>query len=267
MMSNTSPELSPELSSVVSPATSAAKPIIAFRSVRKSFGHAVVLDGLSLSIPAGSIFALVGINGAGKTTTIKSLLDFSSIDAGEIEIAGRPHRESAARAPLYFLPERFVPPAFLSGEGFLAHSAQLHGASRKPGDWLAVVNSLELDPQALARPVREYSKGMVQKLGLAAAFASGKPLLVLDEPMSGLDPKARILVKRRLGAEKAAGRTLFLTTHMLADVTALCDEMAILHAGRVAYSGTPRGCLERFGCDDLEAAFLACIESAPIPDA
>ena len=107
--------------------------------------------------------------------------------------------------------------------------------------------------------MREYSKGMAQKLGLAACFLSGKDLFVLDEPMSGLDPKARLLVKRHLESCHAGGRTIFISTHMLSDVDELCDRMGILHDGRLRFVGTPGECREAFASDTLEEAYLSCI--------
>ncbi len=122
-----------------------------------------------------------------------------------------------------------------------------------------MLEALDLDPAALGRPVRAYSKGMAQKLGLAACFLSGKRLLILDEPVSGLDPKARALVKRHLLRLKAAGHTLFFSTHALPDVEELCDRMAILHGGEIRFVGSPAECRERFEAETLEQAFLNCI--------
>ncbi|MBT6276113.1 MAG: ABC transporter ATP-binding protein [Chromatiales bacterium] len=208
------------------------------------------------------MFALAGINGAGKTTTVKSLLDFNAVDAGSIKIHGISHHTPSARRHLAFLPERFVPPYYLTGRDFLKYSASLHGNTYDEASAAVVLDQLELEAEALRRSVRHYSKGMAQKLGLAATFLTGKPLLVLDEPMSGLDPKARILVKRMLGVLRDEGHTVFLTTHLLADVHALCDRMAVLHGGQVVFLGSPAQCMREHGTDSLEDAFLACIGSS-----
>jgi ABC-2 type transport system ATP-binding protein len=119
--------------------------------------------------------------------------------------------------------------------------------------------ALDLDRSALDRPARVYSKGMTQKLGLAACLLSGKDLYVLDEPTSGLDPKARALLKAELKAMRGAGRTVFFTSHALADITEMCDHMAVLHAGRLRFAGAPQELLSRYRTPDLEQAFLACI--------
>ena len=120
--------------------------------------------------------------------------------------------------------------------------------------------ALDLDLSALAKPVRAFSKGMTQKLGLAACLLSSKALYVLDEPTSGLDPKARALLKRQLRAVRDDGRTIFLTSHALADVDELCDRMAVIHRGALRFSGTPAELRARHSADNLEQAFLACIE-------
>ena len=114
-------------------------------------------------------------------------------------------------------------------------------------------------PAALTRPARTYSKGMTQKLGIAACLLSGKELYVLDEPAGGLDPKARALFKQELRALRRSGSTVFFTSHALADVAELCDRMAVLHGGRLLYWGTPREFVQGCGAADLEQAFLECI--------
>ena len=229
------------------------------QGVVKRYQSRTVLDALDLDVRDGEFYALVGVNGAGKTTCIKSLLDFCAVDDGAIRIFGGSHREARARARLAYLPERFLPPYYLSGRDFLDYMARLYGRRPQPAERDAALAALDLDPEALPRPVRQYSKGMAQKLGLAACLMSGRDLFVLDEPMSGLDPKARLLVKRRLTELRAEGRTVFFSTHMLADVDDLCDRMGVLHEGRLRFSGTPGQCRERYGEQSLEAAYLRCI--------
>jgi ABC-2 type transport system ATP-binding protein len=104
---------------------------------------------------------------------------------------------------------------------------------------------------------------MTQKLGLAACFLSGKDLYVFDEPTSGLDPKARALLKSKLRELKQQACTVFLTSHALADVAEVCDRMAVMHAGRLRFAGTPAQLCRQFASDDLEQAFLRCIEAEP----
>lgn len=232
---------------------------ISFDAVSKRYADAVVLDGLRFSVDDGALFALIGVNGAGKTTSIKALLDFVGIDAGRIELFGTPHRKASARRRVAFLPERFAPPYFLTGEQYLRASARLLEHACDAREYVRLCDALELPAAALRRAVRTYSKGMSQKLGLMAILASDKDLLLLDEPLSGLDPKARILVKRELERTHAAGRTVFYSSHQLADVQALGGDMVILHQGHARYAGSVAGCCANYGVTELESAFLAAI--------
>ncbi|MET0320639.1 MAG: ABC transporter ATP-binding protein [Duganella sp.] len=230
-----------------------------FQQVVKRYGSASVLQGVNLALQPGECFGLVGVNGAGKTSLIKCLLDFCALDGGAITIFGQPHDRPASRAPLGFLPERFTPPYYLTGADFLKYLLTLQGLAYDRAAVDAMLAALDLDPAALTKTVRSYSKGMTQKLGLAACLLAKKRLYVLDEPMSGLDPKARALLKERLRALHRAGSTLFLTSHALADIDELCDRMAILHDGAIRFAGTPADCRALYGADTLEQAFLACI--------
>jgi len=232
-----------------------------FEQVSKRFGEVAALTDFTLEVRRGEFFGLVGVNGAGKTTLIKCLLDFCNADGGAIEIFGVEHRVTAARSRLAFLPERFSPPHFLTGRDFLQYMLKLYGEPYEDRQIEQMFAGLDLDPAALDKAARTYSKGMTQKLGLAACLLSGKDLYVLDEPTGGLDPKARALFKRALRALKQANRTVFFTSHALADVAEMCDRMAVLHGGRLCFSGSPAELAQRFGASDLEQAFLACIAS------
>ncbi len=234
-----------------------------FRGVSKSFGGVPALADLTLDIGAGEFFGLVGENGAGKTTLLKCMLDFCDADGGAIELFGVPHRETRARARLAFLPERFNPPFYLTGRDFLRYMASLHGTAYDASAVSRLLSGMDLAVAALDKPVRAYSKGMTQKLGLAACLLSQKDLYVLDEPTSGLDPKARALLKRELRGLRDRGRTVFFTSHALADVDEMCDRMAILHQGRLQFSGAPAELKSRFGTDSIEQAFLDCIAGTP----
>jgi len=235
---------------------------IEFSDVRKQFGRHPVLADLSLDVRAGEIFALVGTNGAGKTTCIKCLLDLCHVDAGRIEIFGRSATAPESRRPLVYLPERFLPPHHLRGHEFLEFMTTMHRAEPGPGRVREVLAALDLAPSSLGRPVRECSKGMAQKLGLAGCFLTGKPLLVFDEPMSGLDPRARVLFKRHLAGLRAGGATVFFSTHLLADAGDLCDRMGVLHDGAMRFAGSPAQLRQRFPSATLEESWLACISRA-----
>jgi ABC-2 type transport system ATP-binding protein len=232
---------------------------IRFHAVHKHYARLNVLQGIDLEIPAGEFCGLVGVNGAGKTTLIKGLLDLCAIDGGRIEIFGTTHRQTAARAQLAYLPERFLPPHYTTGRDFLEFMRTLHAATYDTVLQETVLAALDFDAGALAKPVRALSKGMAQKLGLAATLLSGKPLFVLDEPMSGLDPKARALLKQYLLGLRGRQQTLFFSTHLLSDVEVLCDRIAILHGGRLRFVGSPSECCAQFAVPDLEQAYLYCV--------
>jgi len=237
------------------------EPLVRFRGVSKSFGRAEVLRGIDLDVHPGECVGLAGLNGAGKTTLIKCLLDFCDIDSGAIEIHGVAHRRPQARARVAFLPERFTAPYFFTGREFIAMMLQLFGSRYEEERVCAMFAALDLDVAALDKPVRAYSKGMTQKLGLAACFLSQRDLYVLDEPMSGLDPKARACARDLLLKLKIEGRTLLFTSHSLTDVEEVCDRVTVLHGGTMAYVGAPRGLCERHGESSLERAFLKCIDT------
>lgn len=236
-------------------------PKIRFRDVRKRFGDSIVLDGVDFEVESGQFLGLAGVNGAGKTTLIKCLLDFIEPDSGSIELNGTSFRQSASRQMLAYLPERFIPPYFLSGAEFITSMLDLYGQSHDIARVGAVCEELDLSTEALKKPVRSLSKGMTQKLGLAVCFLSGRDVYVLDEPMSGLDPIARVRVKRLLARLRGEGRTVLLTSHSLPDIEEICDHMLVLHRGRIAWTGAPSELRERSGGQPLEAAFLECIES------
>ena len=237
-----------------------AAPALSVTGLCQSYGGRPLLRDISFAIGAGEYAGLIGANGAGKTTLIKSILDFISITAGRIELSGRPHAEAGARAGLAFLPEKFLPPAYLKGGEFLRYMAALSGLETGPGAVRPVCKLLDLDYAALARPVREYSKGMAQKLGLLACFLSRPSLLLLDEPLDGLDPKARAGLRRYLSDLGPEAPALLFSTHLPADAERVCQRILILHQGRLRFDGSPAQCREQYQAGDLEQAYLTCIE-------
>ena len=240
------------------PATAAA-----FRAqgLVKRFGARRALEGVDMEVAPGAAMGLAGANGAGKTTFIKCALDLCAADAGRVEIFGLDSRNAAARARLAYVPERFVPPYYLLGREFLTMTLELAGATFDRARAEALAAELELDPQALERPVRQLSKGMTQKLGLAACFLLQRDLYVLDEPMSGLDPAGRVAVKSVLARLNRGGSALLFTSHVLADVEELCSTITVLERGAVRFRGAPAELCRRYGEDSLERAFLRCIRT------
>ena len=236
-----------------------ADAVVVFSEVKKSYGEQKILTGIDLKLGLGEFQGLVGVNGAGKTTLIKCMLDFTSIDSGSISIFGQTHILTAARENLAYLPERFTPPYYLSGQDFLEYSSKLYQQEYDPNRVKQILSTLDLELSALSKPVRQFSKGMSQKLGLAACLLSNRDLMIMDEPMSGLDPKARAYLKSYLLVLKQENRTLFFSTHMLFDVEAVCDKVAILHSSNIQFVGSPAECCDKFNTHDFEQAYLRCV--------
>jgi ABC-2 type transport system ATP-binding protein len=251
-------------------------PAVEFVDVTRRFGAQIAADGVSFTVEAGESFALIGVNGAGKTTLLRCLLDYCRPDSGSIRIAGVPATEAQARRALAWLPERFAPPYYLTGRDYLRMHHALRASRYDEAAACAQLEALDFDPGALDRAARNYSKGMNQKLGLAACLLAARPVTVLDEPMSGLDPRARAAVRAALQALRDAGRTLLFSSHALEDVAVLADRLAVIDRGRVAFIGTAADLVARAaggpagadhggsgpGAFALEAAFLHCITGA-----
>ena len=232
---------------------------ITFEQVSKSYGNRRVLDNISFKVKQGESYGLVGMNGAGKSTMIKGLLDLVAINAGSIDIFGKSHRSVNARDKLAYLPDRFYPPAHLKSKDFIQYMLELHDCKHTEEEVHAMLDALELDRDTMASSVGRLSKGMTQKLGIASCLLSGKSMLVLDEPMSGLDPKARVLFKKQLSILKQQGVTLFFSSHVLADVEEIADTMAVLHQGRIEFEGTPESFKQAYAGDTLENAYIKCV--------
>lgn len=219
-----------------------------------------VIADISIQTMPGEFFGLIGLNGAGKTTLIKSILGLRTQRAGEIAIFGKACTDAQSKQNLAYLPERFDPPWFLTGIEFLRFSLKLYNQKVDDAVFYDYAERLALDKNALKRRVQTYSKGMRQKLGLLATILTNCKLLILDEPMSGLDPRARTLVKDMLMDIKKDGRTVFLSSHILADMDEICDNVAVLHDGHIQFTGKPAALKKQTGCENLERAFLHFIE-------
>jgi len=233
---------------------------IAIAGLRTGYGGADVLEDITLNVRQGEILGLIGLDGAGKSTLLKAILMLVVPRAGSVHLFGQAHDQPSSRAELAYLPEKFQPPSHLCGHDFVRLSLAFHGRRVRRAVACGLAEKLDLDPAALRRPIRSYSKGMSQKLGVLATLLTDRPLLILDEPMSGLEPKARALLKRHLTAARARGHTIFMSSPVLADHEGLCDRVAVLHQGRLGYVGSPAQLQERQGAATLETAFLAAIE-------
>jgi ABC-2 type transport system ATP-binding protein len=196
----------------------------------------------------------LGANGAGKTTTLKILVGLLEADEGAAEVLGRPVGDTAARRGVGFLPENPYFYEHLSAREALRFYGGLSGMDRDAADARAGPLLEKVGLAAAAdRRLSEYSKGMRQRLGVAQALLHDPALLILDEPMSGLDPFGRILVKDLILEERARGKTIFFSSHILGDVEEICDFAVILADGRVTASGTVQDLLGR-GVAEYEIA-------------
>lgn len=196
------------------------------------------LDDVSLQIPRGVIFGLLGPNGAGKTTFVKLLLSAVQPTHGGALIFGRDAREPEARRPVGYLPENHRFPTYFTGSAMLDFYASLSGLDRRARNQ-RMPELLELVGLADWGRVRlnKYSKGMLQRLGLAQALMHSPSLLILDEPTDGVDPVGRRQIREILLDCEQRGVTIFINSHLLAEVETFCSQVAILHAGRVALTG------------------------------
>lgn len=232
------------------------------QQVNKRFADKRVLDSVDLEIKSGEFFGLVGMNGCGKSTLIKSILDLVGIDSGKIFIHDVPHKKVSARNNVAYLPDRFSPPVHLRGQDFIQYMLRLHGRDCSQQEIDEVLDGLELDTAVMRESVNKLSKGMTQKLGLASCLLSGKSLLILDEPMSGLDPRARVLFKKQLKKLKQQGTTVFFSSHVLADVEEMADTMAVLHKSHIRFTGSPEEFKQQFSGINVELAYMNCIENS-----
>jgi ABC-2 type transport system ATP-binding protein len=197
------------------------------------------LDSLSLTVERGEIFGFLGGNGAGKTTTIKILMRLMMPTAGAVRILGRDGNDQWVRARIGYLPEQPYFYDYLTARELLEFCAELFGYSRADRRARAVelLRRVHLDEAAWNRQLRKFSKGMLQRVGLAQALVNDPELVVLDEPMSGLDPIGRRQVRDLIAGLRRTGVTVFFSSHIIADIEVLCDRVAILQKGRLAHLG------------------------------
>ncbi len=233
------------------------------KSFRPSaFGPAVhALRGVSFAVERGECFGYLGPNGAGKTTTMKVLTGLMTPSSGRVELLGGRPSEAAARRGLGYLPENPYFYEHLTPREALEFYGVLSGLdARTVRERSAALLERVRLTDAADRRIRSFSKGMRQRFGLAAALVHEPELLMLDEPLSGLDPAGRHLVKEIILEERARGRTVFLCSHVLADVQELCDRVVVLHKGQIARAGRIDELL-----DSSPRSFELC--AAHVPDA
>jgi ABC-2 type transport system ATP-binding protein len=218
----------------MSPASDLA---IRTRGLRKVFGGKVAVRRLTLEVARGEVFGFLGPNGAGKSTSVKMLLGLVSPTSGEAEILGQPVGDVKTRSRVGFLPEHFRFYDWLTGEELLKLHGRLYGMShsalreRVP----VLLDLVGLTPHRNKR-LRDFSKGMLQRIGLAQALINDPDLIFLDEPTSGLDPIGRRLVRDIIKAQRDRGATVLLNSHLLGEVEITCDRVAFIKDGEVVES-------------------------------
>jgi ABC-2 type transport system ATP-binding protein len=240
---------------------------VEYRSRELGQGTKVALQGLNLSVGQGEVFGFLGPNGAGKTTTMTVLLGFVQPTGGAAYLFGTNVREPVARQRIGYLPEMTYYYKFLTAEELLRFYARIFRLPRAERERRidAVLKLVELE-QARKRPIKTYSKGMQQRVGLAQALINNPDLLILDEPTSGLDPIGRMKVREIIQRLKNEGKTVFFSSHELGEVETVCDRVAILAQGELKAEGRVRDIVREHE-GDLEQAFLRIIGYLPLPAA
>jgi ABC-2 type transport system ATP-binding protein len=217
-----------------------------FEGVEKTYktglfgrGGVPAVRGVSFEVPAGSVFGLLGPNRAGKTTLIKMLLSLAGPTAGRVTRLGEPVNRRGTLARVGYMHENHAFPRYLSAREVLYFCGGLSGvpSADLPGRAAKLLDRVGLSDRD-REPIQRFSKGMVQRLGLAQALMNDPDLLVLDEPTEGLDLTGRQLLRDVVAESRAAEKTVVLVSHVLAEVEELCDELAVVVAGKVAYRGT-----------------------------
>lgn len=237
------------------------KAIIDIESLTWAYPKQPVFNDFSFQLRAGEFCALAGANGAGKSTLIQLILGLLVPANTPIHLFGEAAGQARSRQQLCYLPERFQLRRAITGWAYLQFIAGIYSVP----DWRAKAETLAqrlLLPVAdLKRSVTSYSKGMMQKLGLVGIFLPERPLLILDEPLSGLDPVARFHFKTLLQEKKAEGLSLFYATHLLADADEICDRLLILDQGRLRFDGSPAECRKTFAAKTLEQAYIQAVQA------
>jgi len=219
-----------------------------------------ILNRLSVDVEAGQYYAIAGVNGAGKSTLIKLILDLIRPRAGgSIRIFGLETSDPKCREKIAYLPEKFDVKRNISGWQYLDFVAAVYHQKPELRKIAELAERLDFPLDRLGSRVGGYSKGMVQKLGLLSCLMLERRLLILDEPLSGLDPRARYHFKELMLSLRSSDHTVLYSTHLLADAEDLCDRLGILHDGEMKYQGTPQECMQNYHADSLEKAYMNCI--------
>lgn len=198
------------------------------------------LEGLDLEIQQGEVFGFLGPNGAGKTTTLKILMGLIYPTSGQAWILGGEIGDVGVKREVGFLPEAPYFYDYLTAQEFLNYCAELFGCDRRTRDRRTrdLLTRVGLEEKSWGRQLRKFSKGMLQRVGLAQALINDPEIVFLDEPMSGLDPVGRREVRDLIASLRTQGKTVFMCSHILSDIEVLCDGVAIMKQGRLAHVGS-----------------------------
>ena len=215
------------------------QPVIKTHNLRKEFGRKVAVADLTIEVQAGEIFGFLGPNGAGKTTSVKMMLSLTAPTAGTAALLGRPLGDRLARVRVGYLPEHFRFHEWLTAAEFLELHGRLYGMSKAQRDQ-AVPRLLDLVGLAARADTKlgAFSKGMLQRIGLAQALLNEPELVFLDEPTSGLDPLGRRLVRDIIKELRGQGTAVFLNSHLLSEVEQTCDRVAFIRDGAILRTST-----------------------------
>lgn len=251
------------------------EPVLSVRHLKKSFrkswpGKSVqALKGVSFDVEKGSITGFLGANGAGKTTTIKCLLGLALADEGEVRFFGSPELTNDIKRRIGFLPERPYFYEYLTGREFLRFYGELSSDVSKAElrDRIdKLLNRVGLQ-HAGDRPLRGYSKGMLQRVGIAQTLVHRPDFIILDEPMTGLDPDGRFEVREIIRETAGEGTAVFFSSHLLPDAEQLCQNLVILKLGELVYQGSTRNLLGQVESGfQITSASEGRIQTSQIPD-
>ncbi len=214
-----------------------------------------IIKDIDLEVTKGEVFGFIGPNGAGKTTTIKLIMGFLKSSGGDIKIFGKGNRDKSIKLKIGYMPEKPFLYENMTGRDFLKFNFMLYGDCVDGNYWERIKELSEhLEINYLDKRIETYSKGMLQRFTLLQSLAHDPDLIILDEPMSGLDPIGRKLVRELILSLKEKGKTLFFSTHILPDIEALCDRVGIIIKGELVHT------LEATSSSEIEKIFMEYID-------
>lgn len=227
------------------------EPLLQIKEVTRKFGELCVLNQLTMSVQRGEIFGLLGLNGAGKTTLFKCILKLIKTDGGSILYDNQPLEVPVIHEKIGYLPEFYLPPGELRANEYLRLLGMAVSGPKPDVD--ALLKKTDLDPNKF---IGDYSRGMIQRLGLAIALLKSPEFIILDEPTLGLDPMVRLRLLDWLRELNSQGKTILLSSHDFAQVEKVCQRIGVLHEQQLLYVGQLADFLAKHSTSSLEEAFL-----------